>query len=163
MAYYEKLLTSNSAATSFGSRIPTVTAPVDGASAAGDSKVFTPDVSHDTIEIMPFGTSAADQTMAFQVVGWRQTGGATSIWVPTLICTCVGTLCTATGVASADVLNTDYLCDAITVTTGVTVVPSVTANTPAVALINIEGFQKYEVMVQRNSSAATVNALVAEY
>lgn len=166
MVPYTKCLAANTTAASFAARIPTATMPADGESALLDSRVFTPIERDSTVRIMPFAAGADDGTCQVRIIGWGRTEGSGALWMPVIICTATCTLCTAVGVAGKDVVATDRFCDAIVpvaTTGGIAVTPGVTANTPAVLIVDISGYQKYELQFNINASATNVNALVAEF
>lgn len=152
---WQKALSTNSTATSFAAQ-----APGNEPSGAGVFDVK----SADTLEVIPFGAGAADQTLSFRVIGWRSSAvDGPSFDIPEIICDCQATLCTLTGTAGKSAVATDYFADAITVTTGIAVCPSVTANTVAKAFVDVSGYKKIKLIFNTGSSATNCNALITMY
>lgn len=150
---YLKLYATNATSTSFASKIITGTPP------AGDGVIAT---GGETLEILPFGAGADDDTFELKVIGWRR---ADVLWVPRNICHLAVTLSTAVGLAGKYVVETDRFADAITVTTGSAnvVVPTVTANSPCMAIINIEGDEKIEIVFDRTGATTSCNVLYSRH
>ena len=114
--------------------------------------------THD-VEVMPFGAGAATNTCALRLIGWRLCG---DIWVPTMLCDLAVTLGAAVGLATSSYVKaTDYFAKSITATTGLVILPTVTADTPVRAIVNCYGFDYIQIQTNTNSSATNVNALIA--
>ncbi len=173
-----RALAVNSTATSFASKIPTVTKPfADGLIAVANGE--------DTLDLFPFGAGADDITFDIRVTGWRRTVPSSSeyrigvgaksafldsnganagvLWLPTPIveasCVCSAII----GIAGAVAINTDRFVDAITITKGVGVAPTVTADSGAAMLkCDVTGFALIEVTFDSTGSTNS-NALYALY
>ena len=150
-ASLQRARTTNATDTSFAAKIATATKP----SGAGVLEVQ----GRATAEIMPFGAGNDDQTFDMRIIGWRNIGDT---YVPTIICAVSCTLCTATGYAGGQIVDTDRLVDTITVNSGVAVAPSVAANTPGLLLIAVDGFELIEAIFDM-TGATNGNCLVGMY
>ena len=132
-----------------------LTAPVvsanGGVVALGSQGIATHDV-----EVMPYGAGSGAQTCLMSILGWRLLGAT---WLPTELCLLTCTLGTYAGITGGDVLTTDLFAAGIVATAGLAIVPSVTANTPARAIVNCYGFDYIQFLTGLNSSATNVNAL----
>lgn len=161
-----RVLTTSSTATSFASKVATVTEPTgEGVISLIKGNDKHGRDGYETIELMPFGGGADDETFDMRAVGWRKVNSQPyALWVPTVICEASVVLCSATGVAGTAVLNTDFFADAITVNKGIGIVPSLTANTmAAVLIVAVDGFEKVEVTFDRTGTSDTANALYVLY
>lgn len=152
--HWTKLLAAAATDASFPARVATVTAP------AGGIDVSSLGSAPDSLELLFFGTAAADLTYAARVIGWRK--ASATLWIPEPIATVAVTLGTAVGVAGEAVANTDYLADTITLTSGIAVVNSPADNTAATIIVGLEGFAMFEVIFDM-TGAASGNALYAAY
>lgn len=121
-----------------------------------------------------FGTGNDDTTFLARILGWRYVTDApgtpeTAIWVPVPLLELTCTLSTATGVAGGTVGSSDRFADTLAIvgTTGnddVSIdIVSPANNTPAHVVVDLKGFQKVEVIFDRNSSASSCNGLWAFY
>jgi len=165
---WARVLTTDSTATSFASKVATRTEPSgDGVISLVKGNDKHGKEGYDTIELMPFGGGADDETFDLRVIGWRKVNAAAAqnaLWVPTTLCEASVVLCSATGVDGTAVENEDFFADAITVGKGIGVVPSVTANVMgAVLIVSVEGYEKCEVTFDRTGSSDTANALYVTY
>jgi len=140
-----KALSTSATDTSFPSRIPTATRPSTAIENQGDTLTFA-----------PYGEAANDDTFDLRVIGWSI---RKDIWIPTVICQLACTHCTAVGLANRDIVAAERFCDAITLTNGIAVLPSVPANTIATATVDIEGFDFFEFTFDLGAGA-NANALI---
>jgi hypothetical protein len=165
--HYERACpTADSTSASFPTRIPTTTEPtgdgvIDLLAAAGGTRVVPT-----WLDIVPYGTTTADQTFKVRVVGWRKVG---TLWVPTTLLEFTATLGTATGVSGATLGTTYLFADTVgdpatgKGAIGVDCQPTSPAdNTVASYMVDTRGSAKVEILFDRNSSAASCNALVAQ-
>ena len=156
-----KAFTTNSTAASFTQPVSTLTEPTaDGVVDLAKDGLVT----NNQIKLLPFGVGSATQTFNLRVVGWTTVRNATvTQWVPFTLCELVCTLCTATGVATAPVTDTNKFCDTITLTTGNANVDnsivSPGSNQIAHAVIDVKGCAKIQVLIDV-VSATSGNALV---
>lgn len=164
---------SNSTAASFTSKIPTLTEPTgDGvftlASTPGSQLASK-------LKIIGFGTDAGDETFLLKVIGWNylrnQSQNQHNLWVPVPIFQGTFTLGTAAGIANTGIGSSNLFADTIAITLEPTLTADVTRggiselvspanNTVAHVIISLCGFQKIEIDFDRNSSAASANALL---
>lgn len=162
---YRVALAANSTA-SFASRIPLVSTTKDGESLHTIPNATSYLTEGDTMELIPYAAGADNTTFDVRVIGWRSVGPVvtrgSAQWIPTIIVDLACTASSAVGIAGQTPTSTDRFVDAMTVTTGIAVVPTVTANTPATAVISTAGFRFVEILT--NVGAATnVNALFCFY
>lgn len=113
---FRKALEENSAATSFAAKIPTTTKPEgDGVVDLFDSDLglaintFIPE----WVQLIPYGSDAADETLNMRLWGWSKT--VDGIWIPQLLALLAVTL----GNIDATAIAADnFLADTIAVTEG---------------------------------------------
>ena len=167
---FKKARSVNQTSATFVSKVSTTTEPTGTGSTATNSSVIdlrSPgnDVMRSVVKILLYGTGNDNDTFSCQVIGWTLAGSG--LWVPTVLCQLQGTLSTAVGVAGAYVVDTERFADAITVTFGnanVSVeVPTVPANTIAIAKAALVDSQKLELSFTTGGSATGCNALVAVF
>jgi len=156
-----KLLDVNSTQANFTTPpAPSATAPTTSATV----KVFGPnDWAWEDMYVALFGTDAADETLQFRLFGYKRTVGAAPLLIPTLLAEVQGVLCTATGVAATDIVNTNFFCDAYTDpnSIGNVTIFKAAANTPAMFKINyIDGFDYLGAEFSIMASSASGNGLV---
>ena len=96
---------------SFPSKVPTTTAP-SGAGVLSDP--LTGNASTQWLQVVPFGDGADNATFDLRVIAWKPT--TNGLWIPTVLAQAACTLCTAVGVTSADVTNTQRFADTIALT-----------------------------------------------
>lgn len=125
---------------------------------------------------MFFGTGSDDNTFLARILGWRHIVQRntdwvkeTAIWIPVPLVELTCTLSTFTGVAGGLLGTTQRFADTLALvgTTGnddVSIdIVSPANNTPAHIVVDLKGFQKCEVIFDRNSSASSCNGLCAFY
>jgi len=149
---WKRVRTTSSTDASFPARIATTTEPVDDG-------VWTIPNGEDTLELVPFGIANDDHTCDMRVIGWRK---IETLWVPIVITQVALTHCTAVGVASAAVLNTERFCDTTSVTKGAATVQTVPDNTINYIIVGVDGFRKFEVTFDLGAGT-NANALFALY
>jgi len=156
---FTKVRAANSTDSSYPSRVPTLTQP-SGAGVISPPR--TGEYSRGVMQIIPYGTDAADETFNIRIIGWRQTGG--NLFIPVKLAELSCTLGSAVGVATADVDQTQFFADTIGVTFGNDGVDvenlSPTDNTVASAIVDTKGCPYVEILFDMNA-AASANALVA--
>jgi hypothetical protein len=112
-AILRKALATSSTATSFASKIPTITKPSgDGVHEFGNSGSL-PDLMH----AMFYGAGADDSTFDVRIIGWDPTIDVSlkPLWVPRILTTLTITLSTAVGIAGSYVIDTDRFADTLVV------------------------------------------------
>ncbi len=167
-APFQKVRATNSTQTgSYATRADTTTEP-----AAGDNiiQVGVVGIGPTWVELIFFGTTSADTTFKFRIYGVRRLALATSgsyTFVP--IFEGVATLGTKTGVANGTVVATELYADTVTAAAtsyGVVNVSyrliSPADNTVARLLLDTDGFEKVVVDFDRDGSAVSANALIAQ-
>lgn len=152
----EQVLSTYSTDTSYPARVATITEPT------GDGVLDLTGTPQQLkyLNLIPIGTSAADQTMKVLVLGWRL---ITTVWVPIALAELTATLSAKTGVNATELENEIFLADTITLTTGFDTskvkLSSMAGDIIAHAELELEGFRKVEILFNRNSSSASCNAL----
>jgi len=135
----EKVLATNSAATSFTDPAATTTRPVNAISMRRAGSIA------DRLFLVPYGTGDANDVFEMWVTGWRKITSTAGVvlWVPTRLVKLTCTLGTAVGVAGTEVVATELFADTITATMGISNVSyflfSTTDNTPAHAIVELNG------------------------
>jgi hypothetical protein len=175
---FRKARTTSTTDSSYPARTPTNTMPSgtgNNASQTTASSVFEVggtigSVGQNAVLAVFYGAGSDDNTFSCRFLGWRQLlpeDPSTTIWVPVTLCEVQVTLGTTTGTAGLVLLNTDRLCDIITLTTGnadVSVdVVSPADNTVASIVVDMKGCQLLEPIFTTGSSATNCNALLAMY
>lgn len=156
---FAKARSVNSTDASYPSKVPTITAP-------SGSGVLSPprtgEYSRGVMQIIPYGTDAADEAFGIRVIGWRQTGG--NLFIPVKLAEFTCTLGTTVGVAATDVADTEFFADTIAVAFGNDGIDvenlSPADNTIASAIVDTKGFPYVEILFDMDT-AASGNALIA--
>jgi hypothetical protein len=158
---YRKALATNSTSSSYASKVPTITEPATNS----DNGIYDVRVA-ETLEILPYGIGANNDTFNMRVIGWRQIGPqATALWIPEILADLAVTLSNSVGVAGATIIATERFADAITVTSGnpAAVVGTTTAETPLKATISVAGYNKIEFDFDITGTTTSMNALFVLY
>lgn len=160
---WKKVYSTNvtTAGTSFTAQAPTITKPSTGVI---DFKPPSKPTEVSRLLLKFFGTSAANQTFLTQIEGWRQT--ASGLWLADPLLSVTGTLGASVGVASQDVLATEYIADTLVLGTAFTdkyELISPTNDYQAFLKLDIVGYELIQVRLVRNGSSASVNALWSGY
>lgn len=145
-ALRKKALQTNSTDTSFGALADQV-----AEKPSGDGVYNT--IGKNQIIVWPYGTDAANEAFNMRVVGWWKGNAA---WGYSVLFEGLCTLGAEVGVASGDVLATEFYCDAITLTSSSTesIIKTTTADTPALALIDMVGCQYVQFQFDLTTAAA---------
>lgn len=166
---------ANIDATSFASKIPTITEPVnDGVMdlRALQTGIVVPEL----IKLWVIGLGADNDVASIRIIGWHQVvkTSTNTLWVPTIIGEFSCTFSTCVGVAGAAVLDTERFADTIvpvaarladqviaagTATNSLVGVCSPANNTPGHIILPISGFEKIEFTVDQTTNTPTVNIL----
>lgn len=156
---FVKARLDNSTDASYPSKVPTLTQP-SGAGVVNPPRAG--EGSRKMMQIVPFGTDAADEVFGIRIIGWRQTGG--ELYIPIKLAELTCTLGTTPGVATADIDENQFFADTIAVAFGNDKVDveflSPGDNTVASAIINTKGCPYVEILFDMNSTASG-NALIA--
>jgi len=144
---------------SFPSRIPTITEPQTGSGIIAATGT--------TLEVHPYGTGADNTTFSMRVIGWRKilhTPAAREfLWTPTIIAELLCTNSAAVGIALSPLSTSERFADTITLGAGgVAVLFSPANDTPARALVDIDGFDKIEFTFDM-TGATDANVLYCQY
>jgi len=160
---FVKAAAANQTDASFPNKIPTLTEPTGNAVI----DLSTGGEVINNIIIVPFGTDAADETFKLRCIGWwfiGTKGSGTEVWIPILLSEVTCTLSATVGVATGDIDNTEFFVDTLVLDTGnaniSTEIVSPTGDEIAHIVQDVKGFAKSELTFDRNSSAASCNALV---
>lgn len=146
-----KVLSVNSEATSFAALQETASDPL----AAGTLNV----AGKNSVIVWPFGTAAENLTFDIRLVGWWK--GNVS-WGYSILFEGSCTTSTEVGVASGDVLDTDYYCDTIGYTGGVATysIGNSGANLPSLIRVDTLGASRLTFDFDL-TGAASCNAIYA--
>lgn len=155
---YSKARTANDTASSFASKVATVTKP------SGTGVITIEQIGRFTrnnVVLLPYGAGADNNTMSVRVLNWREISG---LWIPTIVCEVACTLSTSVGVSAQAVLDTERFADTLTLTYGNAGVDcqvfSPANNTPAHVVVDAKGASVLEVIFTTGGSATSCNALV---
>jgi len=160
----KKALATNSTATSFASKVDTLTEPTgDGVHAAG----ILAGVSQNAVVVYPFAVASANDTFSMRVIGWHKVLLSTGVaqWVPVVLAELACTVGAATGVAGGAEVATELYADTITIVgttanAGVDIdVVSPANDTKASATIDLKGAQKFEFTFDNTRSGTSFNTL----
>ena len=155
--------TTNSTASSYAAKIPTLTEPTG----AG---VWTTDKGggriQNVVTVKPYAIASDNDTFKMRVIGWNKCDEGTPaavMWFPTVLVDLALTASAEVGVAGGVVLGTERFADTMTLTTGnddVSVdIVSPTGDVSAHAVIDLKGSQKIEFSFAIVSGATSMNAL----
>lgn len=167
----------NQTSTSFVSKVPLATEPVDdAASATGQASLnmrHGGSITQNGLFILPYAVATDNQTFSLRVIGWRPLGtaDATLIWVPFLL---LEALCTAdatlVGLSGRLIGATEVFCDTITLvgTSGNAnvsheLVSPADGVSAAHIVVDTKGCDRVEISFSTGSSATSCNALVAAF
>lgn len=157
--------TSNATDTSFPTRSATKTRP----SGTGVYDVSSNgNITCNALRVQFFGTDTADQTFKCRILGWNKipaTASTADLYVPCVLCEVTCTLSTFAGVAGTAINASQLIVDTITLATGFNddvdvSITSPTGNIPAHLIVDTKGCELVEFIFDRNSSAASANAIV---
>lgn len=170
-----RALATNANSSSFASKIPTITEPVnDGVIDLLNNGILV----SKKIKLWPILLGSDNDVSSMRVIGWHSVllDTFTTLWFPTPIGEYVCTACGAVGVAGAAVLNTERFCDTITpvakmtrdrvIAAGTAInsdyeIMSPTADLIAHIIMPIKGFQKLEFTFDQTTGTPTQNVLYA--
>ena len=162
---FAKALSTDSADTSFPSRIPTATEP----SGSGVLDIGMHGVSSNGMILVPYATSGDGDTFSMRVIGWRVVGAGntdTLLWIPVVLAEIACTASTTVGVAGKIIVATERFVDTITLVTGnddISIdIVSPTGDEIAHVLVDTKGFQKIELTFDSTAVGTTaMNCLYA--
>lgn len=168
-----RALTTNSSASSFASKVYTVTEPSGNGivELIRDGGGLVPQ----RVKLWPIGLGSENDAFSLRIIGWEKIGqGAAPAtgWIPTIVAELACIVGTAVGVASSPVLNTERFADTITIVTEPTItaattrqgtveLTSPTNDLIAHAKVWIEGFHKLEFTFDQTTGTPTMNVLFA--
>lgn len=176
---YEKALQVNATSGSFAALTGTATRPAASATrAVWRTRVLAADLlgysqpdfdfaqgtqrelQLNGMTVIPYGGNANNDVVNYKLIGWNQT--KSGMWVAEMKCEVQGTLSSAlTGVGGHDVGAADMFCDTCTLTTGVAVLFTGTADVdPAYFKVGISGFEFVELLFDMGAGGDGGNALV---
>lgn len=178
---FAKIRAVDSTDTTFATRIPTITEPVDdGVVNLVSGGVL---VSCEAL-IIPYATGNNNATMEIRIIGWKHIGSGPTptsvLWIPVLLHETRCTLGLSTGIALAPILATQRFTDTITATTiiaqektidtdsgGAASSGSIWISSPASDLIAtirvlLNGWEKLEIIFDSTAATTTdMNCLYA--
>lgn len=144
-ADFSRALVSNSVATEFASKIPTLTEPT------GAGVISLPSSGGPKfVLITPFGTDAANETFDMRVVGWSYSSDG--VWIPFIMIQVAVVL----GAAAVSGLTNHFLADTITFTAGddEAKIISPANDTVAHLLLHTRGFKELDYDFDLGTAAA---------
>lgn len=165
--------TTNESATSFASKIPTVTEPVnDGVINLVVSGVLIAK----RIMVWPLLLGADNDVASFRFIGWNRAlqDSKTTLWVPTVFAEFVCTASACVGIAGAAALETERFADTIVpvaartrdqkIAAGTSIgslyeILSPTGDLAAHIILPLTGFEKIELTSDETTNTPSVNAL----
>lgn len=159
---FVRALSTSSTDSSFPSKIPTTTEPVnDGVIDLLDGATVC---NH--LLLLPIGTDTNNQTFDLRLIGWRK---ISTLWIPVPLIQVACTLGNITGVNASAVENEEFFCDTLTLTLGnddvtVELISPAGASLADIighALVDVKGFRKVEPIFDRGT-AVTCNCLYAK-
>jgi hypothetical protein len=157
-----KLKATNFTDTSFAARKSTLTEPT------GDGVVDLSNPGQTSVQngvmVKFFGTDANNENFKVRIYGWHRCLTAVAgvySWEHILLADLACTLGNLAGVASGSILDTDFEVDTITEVTAcnVDLVSPASDIRGAHVMLDVKGASKIEFLFDRNSSAASANAL----
>lgn len=167
--------TTNENASSFASKIPTITEPVnDGVMNTAKDGVIVAAY----IKFWPILLGSDNDVTSMRVIGWHRAilDTKTDLWIPTVIGEFSCTACGAVGIAASAVLNTERFCDTITpvaarlrdhvIAAGTAIMSDYEVLSPVGDLIGhiimpITAFEKLELTSDQTTGSSTFNCLYA--
>lgn len=158
---FQKLFSSNQSGSSITKPSPTITEP----SGNGIYELLPAGLQQTVGALFAFygtRTSADNETMTARISAWRKIG---SLWIPTPLLLLAITQGTSVGVASQDVVATEYFADTITATTAFTSAYEIISPVDdTIALVKVDpcGAQKLQVQVAKGTNA-TANCLASAF
>jgi hypothetical protein len=159
------VLSANATDASFPSRPATKTRP----SGAGVIDLANNgNITPNALRVQFYGTDTADQTFKCRILGWNKIprqANSEDLYIACVLCEVTCTLGTGTGVANTPVNSSQLIVDTITLATGFNddvdvSITSPTGNIPAHLILDTKGCELVEFIFDRNSSAASANAIV---
>lgn len=159
---YQRALTTNSTAASFSALVAEAAAPGRSETRAVFSTLNNQGRQRwNTLVVLPYGGNTDNDVMNIKVAGWNQTSSG-RLWVPEVKCELACTMSSSLpGLAGNDVVATEFFCDTLTLTTGVAVLYTGTANVDiAYFKVGISGFEFVEILFDLSTNADQMNALV---
>jgi hypothetical protein len=166
----QRALTTNSTASSFASKVPTITEPSnDGVIDLFSKSILQPK----SVKLWFIGLGADNDAFSIRVIGWQRIGSGLApgiLWFPSVICELACVISAAVGVAGSPVLNTERFADTITIVSEPTITADVTRlgtielNSPtgdliAPAVVPLRGFEKLEFLFDQTTNTPTMNVL----
>jgi hypothetical protein len=121
---WKKALTTSSTATSFATKIPTITPPTGVGVIDMSAANFIPHFG----QFLFYGAGADDTTFDVRLIAWNPIGTAVNnvLWIPQVLCSLTCILGTSVGIAGASVIDTDRFADSIVVHATVAPQPTLT-------------------------------------
>ncbi len=163
-------LATNQSATSFASKVPTITEPT------GDGILDLRPFVQKRMKLWPLLLGSDNDVASFRIIGWHSVllEGSKTLWFPSAIAEFVCTGSAAVGIAGAAVLNTERFADTITpvakmtrdavIAAGTAInsdyeILSPTADLIAHIIMPIAGYEKLELTSDETTGTPSINAL----
>lgn len=175
MAYdLDKVRTVNSTASSFASKVPTITEPTGDAGTATGASVLTlratPGEGPTSLLLIPYGLGSNNDAFSMRLIGWKpiRRGAADVLWIPVPLLELACVIGNITGVALSAVLATELFCDTLTgvankFNANVTcAIASPQDDTIAHAIVDLRGFSRVEFTFDQTTNTPAMNCLWAQ-
>lgn len=172
----QRILATNSSASAFASKVPTLTKPVnDGVlDLANDSGI----IAVQKMKLWAVGVGSANDAFSVRVWGWSKLAAGPSgnrdVWIPSVLAELAFILGATTGVAGTRFPATELIADTVTIVTEGTITEPTTrqgniytyspaGDLVAFALVPLQGFELVEFDFDQTTNTPTMNALVSLY
>ena len=159
---YQRALITNSTSGSFSALVAEAAPPA----MSSTRSVFSTQPNKgrqrwNTLVVLPYGGNTDNDIMNIKVAGWNQTASG-RLWVPEVKCELACTMSSSLpGLAGNDIVATEFFCDTLTLTTGVAVLYTGTADVDiAYFKVGISGFELVEILFDLGTGGDVMNALV---
>lgn len=155
-----KALATNSSDTAFTAPAATTTRPANAIEMRRAGSVAG------RIMVIPYGLGSDNDVFDMWITGWRRIkADGVTLWIPTRLVKLTCTIGTCVGVAASPVLATERFADTITASMGISNVSyelfSTADNTPAHAIVNLDGCDLVEFTFDPTTGTPTMNCLYA--
>lgn len=154
-----KAQATNSTATSFSALIPTLDRPAASATRSVFDLGKRGTRDRNSLVVYPYGGDANNDIVITKVSGWNQT--PLGMWVSSMICEVSATLSsTLVGLASREVVATEFFADTLSLTAGVAELYQGTADLDiAYFICSTAGFEIIEITYDLGTGGDRQNAL----
>ena len=179
---WRKALATDSTASGFASKIPTITEPTGNGVIQLAESGSPNGIVAGTIKLVPYATGSDNDAFDMRVIGWNRIGSGEAfntvktLWFPVILGQFSCTISAALGVAAAAIINTERFCDTITVaatgqlkstdtdsvgaaSTGTTFVISPTNDLIGMIVMPLWATEKIEITFDQTTNTPSMNCL----